>query len=805
MKEGDVFLKKQNIEIENPPEKFATDGDEMSGVLRQRTNRKILFVLRFNLWAYNLVSDERVESSRNLKAKRREKRNERRLAKDKSRLSEGWRTKWEWLKYTVGEPPVLLDTSLTEKSIQQLDIFLQKMGYFGDSISYSIVTSHDSTRATVNYTVKPGVAHHIRALKFDIRDENIKERTSFFESTTLIKPGSRFDVNKMDKERERITTYLNNRGYYSFTKDFIQFAVDSAVGPNQVDLSLRIRKVKKESPDTEAGYISVNHKKYFIGDVSIHTQYDPSVLDYQPKDTVRYREINVLYDEELKIKPELLFFTTFIKTGEEYHKSDVELTYRRFNELGVFRAVNIRFEEASTGAGPNILNCNIYLTPTKNQGLSAEVTGTHRDPSLGIAANLGYRHKNIFKGAEALQFKIHTGFEAQPPVTTSADAQGESGDQLSRQIILNTFEIGPELSLEFHRLFPIKLEKLSKSNKPSTIFSAAFNFQVRPDYERTLSQFRWRYRFQETKFKTHIIDPIEFSIIRINKSQAFEDRINELNDQFLLSSYQDHLISATGYTFIFNNQEFKFQRRHILNNASIEVAGNLMRLLHQQFNQTADENGNYSVFNIQFAQYTKIENDFRLYHNPDSRSSVVFRLDAGIGVPLNNLNVLPFDRSFFAGGSNGIRAWQARTLGPGSYRDSLAAVTFNNIGELKLEMNLEYRFDMTELLKGAFFVDAGNIWLLQEDEIRPGSGFEKDKFLSEIAVGAGFGLRFDFDFFLIRVDAGVQLKDPSKIPGERWFWEPKTDYKDYLERINPEKSNRYLPRTIFNLGIGYPF
>ncbi len=805
MQEAEVFLKKQKIEIQDPPEKFASDVDEMTEVLRQKPNRKILFLFRFNLWAYNLVSDQRVEISRNHKSKRIERRNERKIAKGKDKISEGWRTKWEWLKYTVGEPPVVLDTSLSEKSIQQLDIFLQKKGYFNDSTSYRIVPSHDSTRANVIYTIVPGEAHFIRSIKFDIRDDQIKERESYFESTSLIKAGSRFDVNLMDKERERIANYLNNRGYYAFTKDFILFEADSAEGTNQVDINLRIRKVRKESTENEAGYISVNHKKFFIGDVVIHTQYDATNQNYLPTDTLSYKDIQVLFEEELKIKPELLYYTTFIKKGEEYHKNDVELTYRRFNELGVFRAVNIRFSEVGDNPNVNVLNCNIYLTPTKNQGLSAEATGTHRDPSLGIAANLGYRHKNIFKGAEALQFKIHTGFEAQPPVTTSADAQGESADQLSRQIILNTFEIGPELSLEFHRLFPIKLEKLSKSNNPSTIFSAAFNFQTRPDYERTLSRFRWRYKFQETKFKTHIIDPIEFSIIRINKSQAFTDRINELNDQFLLSSYQDHLISASAYTFVFNNQEFKFQRQHVLNSASIEVAGNLMRLLHNQFNQPADDNGNYSVFDIQFAQYTKIENDFRLYHNPDARSSIVFRVDAGVGVPLSNLNVLPFDRSFFSGGSNSIRAWQARTLGPGSYRDSLAAVTFNNIGEMKLEMNLEYRFDMTKLVKGAFFFDAGNIWLLQEDEIRPGSGFSADTFLSEIAVGAGFGLRFDFDFFLIRLDTGVQLKDPAKIPGERWFWQPKTEYNDYLRQINPDNPKRYLPRTIFNLGIGYPF
>lgn len=804
MQEGEVFLEKQKIEIEDAGSDFPSDSEEMKEVLRQRTNRKILVILRFNLWAYNLVSDRRVEKSREHKAKRRARRNERRAEKGKKPLDEDWKTKWEWLKYTVGEPPVALDTTKTKKSVEQLDIFLKKRGYFNDSIRYEIRPTHDSTRATVVYTVNPGKAHYIRSLKYDIRDSQIAGRKDFFESTTLLKPGDRFSIEAFDDEREKVTSYLNNRGYYGFTKDFVMFEVDSTAGNYQVDLNIRIRKVREESGD--AGQVnSRDHKKFFIGDVYVHTNYSPTDRGYSPDDTLKHEDIMILFDGEPGVKPNLLNYTVFIRKGELYQKDDVESTYRRFNELGIFRAVNIRFDEQIGENGINILDCHIYLTPAKVQGVSLETTGTHRDPSLGIQANLGYRHKNIFKGAEALQFKLHTGFEAQPPVTTEEQVQGEGGESLSRQIVLNTFEIGPEVSLQFHRLFPIKVENLSKTNDPSTTFSAALNFQRRPDYQRTLSTFRWRYRFQETRFKTHVIDPIEFSVIRINKSQLFEDRLNQLNDQFLLSSYQDHLISATGYSFIYNNQEFKYQRKHMWNSVSLELAGSLLRLLHKGLGAEADEDGNYQMFDIQFAQYVKVEDDLRFYRNFKDKNTIVLRLNGGVGLPLNNLDVLPFDRSFFTGGSSGIRAWQARTLGPGSYRDSTAAVTYNNIGEVLIETNIEYRFDLTDLMKIGIFIDAGNIWLLEEDDIRPGSGFNKDRFLSEIAVGTGLGLRFDFDFFLIRLDMGIQLKDPAKVPGERWIWEPKDEYNQYLYDLNPTDPKRYVPRTVFNLGIGYPF
>ncbi|NNE55501.1 MAG: BamA/TamA family outer membrane protein [Flavobacteriales bacterium] len=296
------------------------------------------------------------------------------------------------------------------------------------------------------------------------------------------------------------------------------------------------------------------------------------------------------------------------------------------------------------------------------------------------------------------------------------------------------------------------------------------------------------------------------SLIKIQKSQAFQDLLDRINDDFLTSSYQDHfIISLLGVGGTFNNQSLKRQRKTQFFTFNVEGAGVLPRVFMNVINAPANDDGEYSLAGIQFAHYTRVEADYRRYLTIDEKNRLVGRFASGVGKPWSNLEVLPFEKSFFSGGANSVRAWQARTLGPGSYRDTTALVTYNNIGEFKIEANIEYRFDVTPTFEGALFIDAGNIWLLNESSARPGSGLEED-FYSEIAVGGGLGFRLDLDFFLIRLDLGMQLKDPAKIRGERWIWEPKTEYNQFIKKFYPEDpSKTYFPVVNFNLGIGYPF
>jgi hypothetical protein len=338
--------------------------------------------------------------------------------------------------------------------------------------------------------------------------------------------------------------------------------------------------------------------------------------------------------------------------------------------------------------------------------------------------------------------------------------------------------------------------------------TATFNYQRRPDYVRTLSQMRYSYNWIENPEAISRIsmDVVEFSIIKIDKSAAFENFLERLNDAFLKNSYQDHLILATNAAYTLNTQKAKYQPRYFYLRASASAAGNLLNGLMDLTDQPVDTLQSHRIYGIRFAQYFRGETDFRFYSNVNDRNAFVFRAYGGIGVPRKNAITLPFEKSFFSGGANGIRAWQARTLGPGSSRDALLPQTFNNIGEMKLEGNVEYRFKLTSIFNWAFFVDAGNIWLLNEDSNRKGADFQGNRFASEIAVGGGFGVRLDFDYFLVRLDVGVQLKDPAKVQGERWLWQPKDEYLNYLASTgNTVDRIKFRNNTVFNLGIGFPF
>jgi outer membrane translocation and assembly module TamA len=258
----------------------------------------------------------------------------------------------------------------------------------------------------------------------------------------------------------------------------------------------------------------------------------------------------------------------------------------------------------------------------------------------------------------------------------------------------------------------------------------------------------------------------------------------------------------------FSNQTSGYQKRYAYNRFGVESVGLNFRLGNELFGKKeVDENGSYTIEGIRFAQYLKFENDFRFYTNFSRNQSLANRVDFGYALPYANSKVLPFEKNFFAGGANGIRAWQARSLGPGSYQDTTSLVSYNNLGEVRLTLSSEYRFDLTNILEGAFFIDAGNVWIVDDEDNKEGSEF-KSNFISDIAVGGGIGFRFDFDFFLIRLDLGFKLKDPSLDRGEKWFWESKNNYDNYLENLRSkglteQESYRYFPNI--NLGIGYPF
>lgn len=802
---------KQELVLDSVPQGFSMDDDAMRAVLRQRPNRKVLFT-RFHLGVYNLVNPERMRAAHERKEERIERKIERKRSKGETFTEKelkqmrsdtlGWR---DWMRNTVGEAPVIFDSTLAEKSAEQLSTLLAKNGYFNNSTRFEVIYNANKKRVKkLKYHISARPAYKIDSIRYTIRDEGIERREDFIRATSELSVGDRFSVEAMDDERQRIADYLNNRGYYSFSKEFITYRADSSVGDHKVDVELVLRRTQSAVQGADS-IVYRDHKRYFIGDIFIHADYDPIDRDYEPTDTLEVNGVYLLYREEVEIKPELLAYLLEFRKGDLYQRERVDLTYRRFVELPVVRSCNISFsvDESNT---VDVLNCTILLAQMKRQNLSAETGVTHRDGLFGLSGSINFRNRNLFKRGETGQLRISGAVEAQQPLTLTENEE-LTGAEIADNIRFNTFEIGPEVTLSFPRFFPLGINSFRRSNSPRTTLSAAFNYQDRPDYTRQLYQFRYGVNFVENVDRGSRIywDIWDLSTIKIDKSAAFEFLLDALNDDFLRNSYQNHLISSGRVSWLLNKQRSPSQKKYFYNRLTFEGAGNLPRLGFEVFDGNADADNSYDVAGIRFAQYVKVEDDFRWYRRMDERNSGALRLHGGVGVPGANLPVLPFEKSFFGGGSNGIRAWEPRTLGPGSYRDSTALVTFNNIGELIIEASAEYRFKLTDTFEGALFMDVGNIWLLREEPNRPGSGFNADTFLSELAWGGGLGIRLDFDFFLMRFDFGMQLKDPAKVPGERWFWEPKDEYARFAERVRPSVEYNYFPEVNFNLGIGYPF
>ena len=821
--DGKSFMRRQDVVIHSTKEKplgfdvnaipmapisdFEVPKDEILSYSKLKPNKRILW-FRFNHTVYLLVNKEKLSESEKRAGKRCMDKNNRRAANNKTPVEcKSWRMFWA---YTVGEPTALLDTSKMNKSAEQMNIFLQKKGYFRSEVRAEAAYISDSSKCRVYFHVYPGEPYRIRSLQYKIADEEMAKSEAALRRVVTIDSTSVFDVDKLNAEREAVANFFNERGYYDFNKEYIVFDADTSSGKNQVDLIMRIEMPQLPAMNYADSTISVPHKKYFIGDVYVHTHYDITNPDYAPTDTLQYDGIKILSYGKPDLDKELISCVQSYRTGDMYQRSRIERTYKRYSQMGVFRSTTIQLlpRENQVNQKIHILDTHVRLTPEKKQTFFFYPHITNRSSNMGIYSNLTYTHRNLFCGAEALDFNIITGLEASQTLAFASADDENATEQLQRNFQLNTFEIGPEITYRIPRLWPFGCDFTAQSSDPQTSLSATFNYQRRPDYQRTLSQLRYTYQWIENPDAVSriSIDAVEFSIIKIRKSEAFQSFLDRLQDAFLENSYQDHLILATNVNYVLNTQRAKYQRQYFYLRLGGSAAGNFLNGIMDATDQPVDSLNSHRVYGIRFAQYFRGEADFRFYSNVNDRNAFVMRAYGGLGVPRKNAITLPFEKSFFSGGANGLRAWQARTLGPGSSRDALLPQTFNNIGELKLEGNVEYRFKFTQMLNWAFFADAGNIWLLNEDSNRQGADFKSDRFLSEIAIGGGFGLRVDFDFFLVRLDVGVQLKDPAKVPGERWLWQPKDEYLAYLASTgNPVDRLKLRNSTVFNLGIGFPF
>lgn len=733
LKPNELFLQKVKIKVDNKK----IDKEELYRINKQKTNKKILGVFRFHLGAYNFFSNK----SRNLKE-------------------------------NIGEPPVIYDSLLTQRSVKQISLYLNNKGFFHNKVDYSI--KQHKNKVKLYYNIVAGHPYTINELTYEFEDPNIGGYVLYKKNNSLIKPGDNFDVDILDNERERIKKVLKERGYFQFSNNYIKYKVDSTIGDNKLNITLQVKNNKVKDEETDS-LISVPHQKFKVNDINVFVGNNLKSQNLSEFDTTSYKGVYFFYKDKMRFKPKMLRHAITYKPSENYSLVEQNSTYKHLAELKLFRSISIQYEEIDS----NQLNNNIFLTPLADKSFAIEGIGTNTGGDLGVEGNLIFQNKNLFGGGEYFTAKLKGGLEIQRVVSVSSSDNEILGSPF------NTIEFGPEFTLEFPRfLLPFSMENFSKRANPKTTISTTFNIQQRPEYYRNLAQLSFGYFWNETAFKKHFITPFNISYVKLNLSPQFQTKIEAENNPFLVNSYTDHFISAIQYSYIFNNQEIGKIKNFTYFRFNFETSGNLLSTYNKLTNQPKNEtSGAYDFLGIRYAEYFKTEFDLRLYNQYDG-ASFVKRIAAGVGKPYGNLNVLPFEKSYFGGGSNGIRAWRARSLGPGSLPDSLTT-TVNQIGELKIEANLEYRFDITKVFEGALFVDAGNIWILNKDEKRPNAEINLARFYQDLAIGTGFGLRLDFNFFIIRFDLAAPLKNPSS--------------------NDPKRYRILIKETNLNLGIGYPF
>ena len=729
------------------------DGDfdkkVLNDFIKQKPNKRIFF-WRFYLSLYNLSSPEKENGFNN------------------------------WLK-RIGEPPVVYDEDLKEKSTEQLILYMHNKGFY--DVEVSDTTQYRKRRARIMYSVTPNQPYRIRDISYFFLDASLSSLVMADTTASQFRRGELFDVDVLQKERIRIETVLRNRGYYSFTRDFVYFDVDSSLNSRQVDITLGVRNFP--TLNRTGKVVHVDHPVYKIRDVYLVTDHDVVSYDRKRdsglvrKDTLLFDSIHVVFSEKPNIRLSVVTQKNYIIPNKLYNASNVQRTYRNLSSLSAFQMVDIRFNEVESER--NLLDCEVMIAPATRQSYTIKLEVTNSGGNIGAASNLTYRHRNLFGGSEQFDLSFLGALETLKETNPDADTIANSGLNLMQ-------EFGVEARLRIPKfLLPFKTDQFIRQFNPQTNIRLSYNYQKRPDYTRTLANASFGYEWKGNKNLTHRVYPLEASLILTPyKSQEFQDW---LEGKYLFYSYEPHLIIDSRYSIIFTNQKLLKNQDFQDVRVNLETAGNL---LYYGFKLLAPDPGddNYQLFGVNFAQYLKGDIDFRSYNFLYEDVSLVLRGFVGAGFAFNNSNAMPFEKQYFSGGANSIRAWQVKNLGPGSYNDTTNTSYPNQTGDVKLEANMEYRFKIFWKMEVAFFLDVGNIWSLSAEDDREGAGFDITRFYKELAVGTGVGTRFVFSFFVFRLDLGIPLRNPYPIEGSAWL---------------PGNAGVQWDDLTFNVAIGYPF
>ena len=641
--------------------------------------------------------------------------------------------------------PVIYDTLQARLSCQDLMTAMQNEGYMNADVSLNTETKEKKLKAT--YLLHPGQPFLIGKVNYDIQDEGVQQLLHLDQTDNQqIKPGMRFTVETLDNERKRIAGLLSDNGYFRFNKDFIHFTADTVMGRKDIALTLQLRKYKPNNNSPE-----VDHTRYLIRDVL-----------FQSNDSDR-----------IHLRKQVLLNATAIKEGRPYDASALQRTYNNFARLQAVKYTNIKFAEVPD---TNLLDCHIQISTNKPSTISFQPEGTNTAGDLGAAASITYTNRNLFHGSEQLSIEFRGAYEA---ITGLEGYQDQ-----------NYTEFSVETKLVFPRfLAPFLSKSFRRRQTASSEWAVSWNFQNRPEFHRRVFSSAWRYRWSEPKHHLNY----RFDLLDLNYvympwiSSTFKrDYLDnaENRNAILRYNYEDIFIMKAGFTVSYTDGVDAVR-------ANFESAGNLLNGVSKGFGFKTNSQGQHTLFNIAYAQYVKFDFDYTHLFQFDKRNALALHAGLGVAYPYGNSTVLPFEKRYFSGGANSVRGWSVRELGPGKFKGTDGRIDFiNQTGDVKLDLNAEYRSSLFWKLQGALFIDAGNIWTLRNYAEQPGGQFKFTEFYKQIAASYGMGLRLNFDYFILRFDVGMKAINPAY-----------ESEKEHWSIFHPKLSRDFD----FHFAVGLPF
>jgi outer membrane protein assembly factor BamA len=877
-----MYLLKSNEIVMN---KNTISKDEVLTIVRQKPNQKT-FGLPIKLFIFNSVDsvkivEKRLKKKKSFDFKIKKKRekvkkiNQKRIKKAIKRGETEYEEKVltdtifskvlfrEKLKYKFGQKPIVFDSILFDKSIEQIGLFLKKKGYYYNDVKGNVNYVEKKKKATISYTINSGPSYVIDSIKLS-GSSLITGLYSKYERKQLAHDGEHplrkkaFDMDYLELFREDFSKFVRDETVYNFYSSNIHFVADTLKKEMKVNLMVEfidrlVPDLKNKDSLKNIPFLSteINNVFFHLSDtLNVKGGYSKLMIlkGKELTDSLAPQFVNTLnstsYDKisltkkKLKkqnltkgapdpfrmvfvkfngdkpwIKPEILELQNYLEHNNKYKEYYLDRSYRSLVQLGVFSSIKPILVEVP---GTNKLDVHYYLEPAEMQSFGFEPKFTTTSGLMGANASVNYSNKNLFRGSEKITISFGGGFETQTQVL----------DDSRKGNFFNTFEIGPSVKFDLPGLFPTPPTFLkSKRQKPRTEILAALNFEKRDIFDRRVFQMNYMWKFFVGKtqvFRMGFPGASVIKFVQIDPSYQFEQQLKTINDVFLTSSYSDQFVwQDFKFSWEFNNKDKDFMegQKRFLNSVvyfstTIDAAGNLLYAFR---GKQEIINNQYQFQNLIYSQFLRIDNQYILTKKIKQKTSLHVRLSGGGGIPYRNTKTtLPYDYSFFAGGSNDNRGWTARALGPGGYKYHLDTNRLGTqIADIRLGGSVEYRFSMGGMFKGAVFSDFGNIWTYKEDQSRQYSKFALKTFIPQFAVSAGIGLRLDLDFFVIRLDVGCPIYNPAYTDGARWvFQDMKTratyygEGEAFFNKTN-EEVRKIMPRpfsiNFLNFGIGYPF